>query len=208
MKAKSKFPVWAIVLVVIAALVAVLGLSFIGPYNKMVNLDENVEEMQGNIQTQLQARFDKINELMPSVQGIMDHESDVYKDLAALRSNIPGTNMDANGNVTIKSNASIKDLESADAAGNQIIRDLNVVMENYPELKSDQNMSDFMISVEGIENRISVARKNYNSAVKEYNTYIRSFPHNLISGMFGFDKKDMFEASAQAQNAPQVKFNS
>lgn len=207
MKSK-KFPAWAIVIIVIAALVAVVGMSFIGPYNKMVSLDENVETKQANIQTQLQARFDKINELMPSVQGIMDHESEVYKDLAALRSNIPGVTMNDQGDLSIDQNATLADLEKADQAGSAMIRDLNIAVESYPELKSAQTMQDFMVSVEGIENRIAVARKNYNEAVQEYNTYIRRFPNNLAAGMFGFDKKQSFQADSNAQSAPKVEFNS
>lgn len=204
---KKKFPAWGIVLIVLAVIALILGAVTIGPYNKMVSLDEQVTTAQSNIQTQLQSRLDKINELMPSVQGVLDQEDDIYKDIAALRSGTPGISMDADGRMTIDPNADVSELESADAASNQIVRDINVAMEAYPELKSSQVMTDFMTSVEGAENRIAYARTQYNEAVAEYNQYIRSFPHNLTAGMFGFAPKDKFQASDAAQNAPSVKFD-
>lgn len=204
---KRKFPGWAIVLIVILVIALIAGVSVIGPYNTMVGYDEQVTTAQSNIQTQLQSRLDKINELMPAVQGAMDQEDDVYKDIAALRSDTPGISMDADGNMTIDNNASLTDLERADAASSQMLRDINVAVEAYPELKSSDLMKDFMTSVEGIENRISYAREQYNDDVQEYNVYIRSFPHNIAASLFGFSPKDKFEASSAAQNAPVVKFD-
>ncbi len=194
---KKKFPAWGIVLIVLAIIALIFGVSVISPYNTMVKLDEQVTTAQANIQTQLQSRLDKINELMPSVQGVMDQEDEIYKDIAALRSNTPGITMDADGNMTIDPKASLTDLESADAASSQMVRDINVAMESYPDLKSS----------DGAENRISYAREQYNEDVQTYNSYIRSFPHNLTAGMFGFSPRDKFEASAAAQNAPTVKFD-
>ncbi|EOS60569.1 hypothetical protein C815_01240 [Firmicutes bacterium M10-2] len=204
---KRKFPGWAIVLIVILVIALIAGISVVGPYNTMVGYDEQVTTAQSNIQTQLQSRLDKINELMPAVQGAMDQEDDVYKDIAALRSDTPGISMDADGNMTIENNASLSDLERADAASSQMLRDINVAVEAYPELKSSDLMKDFMTSVEGIENRISYAREQYNDDVQEYNVYIRSFPHNIAASLFGFSPKDKFEASSAAQNAPVVKFD-
>ena len=204
---KKKFPAWGVVLIVLAVIALVFGVSVISPYNEMVRLDEQVTTAQANIQTQLQSRLDKINELMPSVQGVMDQEDDIYKDIAALRSGTPGIAMDASGNMTIDPKASLSDLESADAASSQMIRDINVAMESYPDLKSSDVMRDFMTSVEGAENRISYAREQYNSDVQTYNSYIRIFPDNLTAGMFGFSPRDKFEASSAAQNAPTVKFD-
>ena len=130
---KKKFPAWGIVLIVLAIIALIFGVSVISPYNTMVKLDEQVTTAQANIQTQLQSRLDKINELMPSVQGVMDQEDEIYKDIAALRSNTPGITMDADGNMTIDPKASLTDLESADAASSQMVRDINVAMESYVE---------------------------------------------------------------------------
>lgn len=204
---KKKFPAWGIVLIVLAVIAIVFGIAVISPYNQMVRLDEEVTTAQANIQTQLQSRLDKINELMPSVQGVMDQEDDIYKDIAALRSDTPGISMDADGNLTIDPKASVSQLESADAASSQMVRDLTLAVEAYPELKSSAVMQDFMTSVEGAENRISYAREQYNEDVQAYNSYIRSFPHNLTAGMFGFTPKEKFQASAAAQNAPTVSFD-
>lgn len=203
----NKFPKWAVVTLIIVLIVGIIAGFFISPYNKMITKEENVTTMQANIQTALQSRLDKINELMPSVQGVLDHESEVYKDIAALRGNIQGVQMDKDGNMTIQHDATTKDLEKADASSSQILRDINVAIEAYPELKSSTVMQDFMTSVEGIENRISIARDNYNKAIQDYNTYIRKFPTNIIANMFGFEKLDKYQASAEAQNAPTVNFD-
>lgn len=207
MNTKKKIPGWGIVLIVIGVVVVLAGALLIGPYNNMVTLEENVTTRQANIQSSLQSRLDKINELMPSVQGAMDHESEVYQEIAALRSGTKGISVDKDGNMTIDSSASTSDLESADAASSQIIRDIHIAMEAYPELGSTQLMSDFMTSVEGIENRLSVAREEYNEAVQEYNTTIRKFPNNIISGMMGFNTMDKYQASQEAQGAPEVNFD-
>lgn len=206
MNTTKKIPGWGIALIIIGVIVVIGGGLLIAPYNNMVSLEENVTTKQANIQSSLQSRLDKINELMPSVQGAMDHESDIYKEIAALRSGTKGINVDSDGNMTIDSSASTNDLENADAASSQMIRDIRIAMEAYPELGSTQLMSDFMTSVEGIENRLSVAREEYNEAVQDYNTTIRKFPNNLISGFMGFEKIDKYQASDQAQNAPEVKF--
>lgn len=207
MNTNKKIPRWGIALIVVGIIFIVFGGLLIAPYNNMVALEENVTTRQANIQSSLQSRLDKINELMPSVQGAMDHESDVYKEITALRSGTEGIQVDSDGNMTIDSSASAQDLESADAASSQIVRDIRIAMEAYPELGSTQLMSDFMTSVEGIENRLSVAREEYNEAVQDYNTTIRKFPNNLISGLMGFEKIDKYQASDQAQEAPEVNFD-
>lgn len=201
-----KFPKWGIALVVIGVIVVLIGGLFIAPYNNMISLEENVSTKEANIQSSLQSRLDKINELMPSVQGSMDHESEVYQEITALRSGIQGVSIDEEGNMTIDSNASASELEQADQASSQLLDDIRIAIEAYPDLGSTQLMSDFMTSVEGIENRLSVAREEYNEAVQEYNTTIRKFPNNLIAGMMGFESIDPYEASDEAQEAPQVSF--
>lgn len=201
-----KFPKWSIALVVIGVIGVLIGGLFIAPYNNMISLEENVTTKEANIQSSLQSRLDKINELMPSVQGSMDHESEVYQEITALRSGIQGVSIDEEGNMTIDSNASASELEQADQASSQLLDDIRIAIEAYPDLGSTQLMSDFMTSVEGIENRLSVAREEYNEAVQEYNTTIRKFPNNLIAGMMGFESIDPYEASDEAQEAPQVSF--
>lgn len=207
MNQTKKFPLWGKLLIVVGVIIIAVGAIFISPYNNMVTKDENVSTMQAKIQTALQSRLDKINELMPSVQAILDHESEVYRDITALRSNMEGVSIDEDGNLTIDSNASTSQLESADASSSQIVRDFNIAIEAYPELQAQVVMQDFMTSIEGIENRLSVARDNYNEAVQDYNTYIRKFPNNIISGILGFETKTKYEASQEAQDAPTVSFD-
>ena len=211
MENKNKMPLWMKICIpmgIILLILAMLVGSCVGSYNNMIALQENCTTKQANIQTSLQSRLDKINELMPSVQGYMDHESQTFKDVTALRSNTSGVEMDSSGKMTIRSSASIQELQQVDSVTSSLVRDINVNHEAYPELQSSDLMSDFMVSVEGVENRLRVARDNYNEAVQEYNTTIRKFPNSIIAGVGGFEKMDKYQASTEAQNAPKVEFNS
>lgn len=131
-----------------------------------------------------------------------------FKDVTALRSNTSGVEMDSSGKMTIRSSASIQELQQVDSVTSSLVRDINVNHEAYPELQSSDLMSDFMVSVEGVENRLRVARDNYNEAVQEYNTTIRKFPNSIIAGIGGFEKMDKYQAFTEAQNAPKVEFSS
>lgn len=211
MENKNKMPLWMKICIPIGIILLVLAMlvgSWVGSYNNMIALQENCTTKQANIQTSLQSRLDKINELMPSVQGYMDHESQTFKDVTALRSNTSGVEMDSSGKMTIRSSASIQELQQVDSVTSSLVRDINVNHEAYPELQSSDLMSDFMVSVEGVENRLRVARDNYNEAVQEYNTTIRKFPNSIIAGIGGFEKMDKYQASTEAQNAPKVEFSS
>lgn len=211
MENKNKMPLWMKICIPIGIILLILAMlvgSCVGSYNDMIALQENCTTKQANIQTSLQSRLDKINELMPSVQGYMDHESQTFKDVTALRSNTSGVKMDASGKMTIRSSASIQELQQVDSVTSSLVRDINVNHEAYPKLQSSDLMSDFMVSVEGVENRLRVARDNYNEAVQKYNTTIRKFPNSIIAGVGGFEKMDKYQASNEAQNAPKVEFNS
>ena len=211
MENKNKMPLWMKICIPIGIILLILAMlvgSCVGSYNNMIALQENCTTKQANIQTSLQSRLDKINELMPSVQGYMDHESQTFKDVTALRSNTSGVEMDSSGKMTIRSSASIQELQQVDSVTSSLVRDINVNHEAYPELQSSDLMSDFMVSVEGVENRLRVARDNYNEAVQEYNTTIRKFPNSIIAGIGGFEKMDKYQASTEAQNAPKVEFSS
>lgn len=208
---KNKMPLWIKICIPIGIVLLILAMlvgSCVGSYNNMIALQENCTTKQANIQTSLQSRLDKINELMPSVQGYMDHESQTFKDVTALRSNTSGVEMDSSGKMSIRSSVSIQELQQVDSVTSSLVRDINVNHEAYPELQSSDLMSDFMVSVEGVENRLRVARDNYNEAVQDYNTAIRKFPNSIIASIGGFEKMDKYQASTEAQNAPKVEFNS
>ena len=125
----KKFPKWGIALIIVAVVAVLIGGLFVAPYNNMVSLEENVSTKEANIQSSLQSRLDKINELMPSVQGSMDHESEVYKEITALRSGMEGVSIDEDGNMTIDSNASASELEQADQASSQLLDDIRIAIE-------------------------------------------------------------------------------
>lgn len=202
---KKKFPVWGILLLAFAAVALIFGVMFIGPYNKIVSLDEQVTTAQANIQSQLQSRLDKINEMLPAVQSVLDKEDALTKELAQLAQTpgITGTS----GSFKLESDASLNDLESVDTVSGQFASDLVSLLKNNADLNSGTAVQDFMTSMEGAENRISYAREKYNEVVAEYNRYIRSFPHNVTASLFGFGPKDKFEASSAANESVEINFS-
>ena len=162
-------------------------------YNSLVALDEGVKESWAQIETQLQRRMDLIPNYVETVKGYAAQEKDVLVKVTEARSKVAGA-----GTIPEKIEAN-NQLTSA-------LSRLMVVVEKYPDLKSNQNFLHLQDELAGTENRISVERKRYNDAVQGYNVAIRSFPANLLAGMFGFGKAAFFEAPAAAKAAPQVKF--
>lgn len=183
-----------IVIIVILAIIGIMVSSLFGSYNSLVALDENVNAQWANVESKLQRRFDLIPNLVESVKGAMAQEKEVFTAIADARAKMAGARtMDE------KVEASSQ-LEGA-------LGRLLVVTENYPELKSNQNVTALMDELAGTENRISTERDRYNEAVNKYNSQIRKFPKSMIAGMFGFEKRPYFEATGDAGKAPEVKFN-
>lgn len=183
-----------IILLVVIAVIAVFVFSIFGSYNSLVALDEEVNTQWANVESKLQRRFDLIPNLVESVKGAMAQEKEVFTAIADARARLAGA-----GSVTEKVEAS-NQLEGA-------LSRLLVVVENYPELKSNQNVTALMDELSGTENRISTERDRYNAVVKNYNATIRSFPKNILAGMFGFEKRPYFEATEGADVAPKVDFD-
>ncbi len=184
-------------LIVLLAVLAVVGLFaglIVGSYNGLVDKQATLDEQNAAIQTQLQRRMDLIPNLVSTVKGYAAHEEEVYTAIADARSALAGAN-------------SVAEQAQANSALDSALSRLLVVVENYPELKANQNFIQLQDELAGTENRISRAREEYNAAAKAYNSKIRRFPSNLIAAMFGFEKADYFEASQGAQNAPVVEFN-
>lgn len=177
--------------VVLAVIILVSAVS--GTYNSFVNLDTELESKQAAVSTQLQRRSDLIPNLVNTVKGYAAHEEEVYTAIADARSKLAGAD-------------TVEEMSEADTALSSALSRLLVVVENYPELKSNENFKALQDQLEGTENRIAVARNDYNDAAKEYNAKIRSFPSNILAGMFGFEKADYFEADEGAQTAPEVTF--
>lgn len=179
--------------VVIAVIVVILALC-IGQYNGLVSKQEAVENQMSNVQVQLQRRSDLIPNLVNTVKGYAKHETEVYESIADARAKMAGA-------------TTPDEMVEADGELTQALGRLFAVAEAYPQLNSNENYLELQDQLEGTENRISTARRDYNETVKSYNTKIRSFPTNIFAKILGFEKYELFQASAEAQNAPTVNFD-
>ena len=182
-----------IALAVIAVIVIFAG-SIVSSYNSLVDERETVTNAQANIQTMLQRRADLIPNLVNTVKGYAAHEEEVYTAIADARSKLSGA-------------TTVDEMEKANSELDSAISRLLVVVENYPELKADTQFINLQDELAGSENRISVARKDYNDVAKAYNTHIKKFPASIIASMFNFEQAEYFEASSEAQTAPSVNFD-
>lgn len=191
-----------ITLVVIAGIAILLYSLFGGTYNNMVQKDETVQGAWAQVQNVYQRRMDLIPNLVETVKGYANFEKETLTQVVEARAKATSVNISPQ-NLTPEA---LKNFQSAQDGLGAALGRLMVVMEKYPELKANQNFLELQSQLEGTENRITVERQKFNDVVKDYNQYIRSFPQNLLAGMYGFEKKGYFEAQAGAENAPQVKF--
>jgi len=182
------------VLSILLAIILLGGCSVVGTYNGLVSEQTKVEQAQADVATALQRRSDLIGNLVESVKGQMNHETEVFTKIAEARAKI------GNGSVTSKEN------QEAQGELSSAISRLISLTENYPELKSNQNVEQLMTELAGSENRIFVARKDYNKVATEYNQKLRSFPTVLIANMMNFKEAETFKESEEAKTAPKVDF--
>ena len=171
-------------------------------YNTMVEKDEAVSTAWSNVEAQYQRRADLIPNLVSTVKGYAQHESSTLEAVVEARSKATQITVDP-ANLTADK---LKEYQEAQGAVSSALGKLLAITENYPELRANENFSELQAQLEGTENRITEARKRYNEAVQDYNVLIRKFPNNLFAGMFGFSKKEKFEASSGTEEAPQVEF--
>ena len=184
------------------AIVAVLAFWAMGNYNKMVTEEENVETSWGNVENQYQRRMDLIPNLVATVKGYAAHEKETFEAVIAARAKATQITIDP-------SNATPEQLaayQNAQGELSQALGRLLAVSESYPDLKANQNFMALQEQLEGTENRITVARNQFNETAKGFNTLIRKFPNNIIANIFGFERKSNFEAEAGAEKAPTVEF--
>jgi LemA protein len=182
----------------------ILLISFSGcGYNGMVSREENVSGKWAQVQNAYQRRADLIPNLVNTVKGAANFERETLTEVINARAKATSININSPDSLTPER---IQQFQKAQDALSSSLSRLLVTVERYPELKSNQNFLELQAQLEGTENRISVERKNFNDAVQEYNTHIRSFPNNLTAGMFGFERKGFFEAQAGADKAPTVQF--
>lgn len=180
-------------LISIIGIIVIVLFLFITNYNGMVDKSETVDAKFSNIDTQLQRRADLIPNLVNSVKGIMTHEQAAIAKITDARTKL----VNANG------------VSEKAAANNELTTALNnfmVIAEAYPDLKANTNYTNLMDELAGTENRIATSRKDYNDAVKEYNSYIKRMPNSIVAGIFNFKEKEYFKAAEDSNEVPQVNF--
>ncbi|MGH9398464.1 MAG: LemA family protein [Terriglobia bacterium] len=186
---------WQIIVIVLILIAVVVGALYASSRNNMVRKKEQVNEAWAQVDVVIQRRADLIPNLVQTVKGYATHEQAVFADVdharaALLGANTPAGRIQANGQL--------------DGALGRLL----AVVENYPQLKADQNFLTLQDQLEGTENRIAVERRRYNQTIQDYNTYIGLFPNNLIAGMAGFTRDtDYFKATSYAQQVPKVDFS-
>ncbi|MBO4446860.1 MAG: LemA family protein [Bacteroidales bacterium] len=186
----------SLTIIIILAAVALLAGWIIGSYNKLVRNEENVSNAWAQVETAYQRRADLIPNLVATVKGYAEHESSTLENTMKAR---------GYGN-TQPTEQNVAEFQRQEQEISAALSRLMVVIERYPDLKANENFLDLQAQLEGTENRISIARNNFNEAAKTYNTIVRSFPANIVAGMFGFEKKGYFKADEAAATAPTVQF--
>ena len=190
---------WSVGLIV-AGLILLFGGC--NTYNSLVNLDEDVENEWGKVQSAYQRRADLIPNLVNTVKGVANCEQTTLTQVVEARAKATSTTIDPS-NITPES---LKEFQQAQQGLSSSIGRLLMVSENYPELKASNNFLELQAQLEGTENRIKVARDNFNDVVTTYNKKVRRFPASLFAGIMGFSKRAQFEAADNAQDAPTVTF--
>jgi LemA protein len=191
-----------ITLLIIAGVLLLIVSSMISMYNGLVSKDEKAKESWAQVQNVYQRRADLVPQLVATVKGAADFEKSTLNEVIQARAAATSIKVDP-------SNATPEQLKAFQAAQDQLSSSLSrllVTVERYPDLKANKNFLTLQAQLEGTENRIAVERKKFNEAVQDYNQTIRSFPRNIVAGMFGFEKRAYFEATAAAQTAPEVNF--
>jgi len=183
----------AIAGIAVVVILIIIVLSIKGTYNSMVRMDEGVKAAWAQVENQLQRRYDLIPNYVETVKGYAKHEKDVFLRVTEARSKVGGA-------------TNIRDKIGANNELSSALSRLLVVVERYPDLKANQNFIRLQDELAGTENRIAVERRRYNEAVRAYNVKIRSFPTNILAGMFGFTKAEFFKVPEEAKEAPKVEF--
>jgi LemA protein len=194
--------VWIIVGVMLA--LVVIGIVSWGTkvYNQMVTLQEGVTSQWGNVETQYQRRADLIPNFVNTVKGAAAFEQETLTQVIEARAKATQVTIDP----TKMTAENMQQFQAAQGELSSALSRLMVVVEKYPELKATQNYRDLQVELEGTENRISVERRKFNEVALSFNTYIKRFPQNLLSGIFGFTARPYFESMEGADKAPEVKF--
>lgn len=186
---------WIILGVILLLIIMIAG-SFIGTYNSLQLMDENVNAKWAQVENQLKRRNDLIPNLVATVKGYAAHEKEVFTNIADARAKLGGA-MNKN------------DMKAIQQGNNELTGALSrllLVVERYPELKADKQFLNLQDELAGTENRLSVARKDYNETVQSLNARIRTFPTSIIAGIIGIKAREYFEIDEAEKKAPEVKF--
>jgi len=178
--------------VVLLGVLSIYGLIK-GSYNTMVTRDEGIKAAWAQVENQLQRRYDLIPNLVETVKGYASHEREVFLKVTEARAKVGGS-------------ATIREKMGAENELSSALSRLLLVVENYPQLKADQNFIRLQDELAATENRIAVERRRYNLAVQAYNVILRTFPQNIIANFFGFERAEFFEAPGEAKAVPKVEF--
>lgn len=187
---------------IILGIVAIVVVWCIASYNGLVGKQEGVTTEWANVETQYQRRADLIPNLVNMVKGYAAHEQSTFEAVTDARTRATSINIDAEG---LTPEAMAEYMKAQNEVGSALGR-LIAVAESYPDLKANQNFLELQSQLEGTENRIAEARRKYNNVARAYNQSIRRFPTNIVAGIFGFDRKPLFEAQEGAATAPAVTF--
>ena len=182
--------------------VAVVAIFFYATYNGFVNREEGLKSAWSNVETQYQRRADRIPNLVNTVKGYAAHETQTLNEVTEARARATSINLSADDLTPER----LAQFQRAQAEVRSALGRLIAVSESYPDLKANQNFLELQAQLEGTENRIAVARKDFNAAAQQYNVSVRRFPANLVARMFGFGQKPYFESAEGAAAAPQVTF--
>lgn len=194
----------SIVVVVVLLIVLFAGCAGCSTYNTLVASEERVEQTWGDVETQYQRRSDLIPNLVSTVRGAADFEQETLQSVTEARARATSINLTADD---LTDPAQVRAFQQAQSELSGALSRLLAVSENYPQLRATESFRDLQSQLEGTENRITVARRDYNNAVREYNTQVRRFPSNVFAAVFGFDRREPFEADEGADSAPTVDFS-
>src|SRR5882757_10269744 len=188
-------------LIVIGILILFLGGCGCNSYNGLIQVDQNVKTAWSNVETNYQRRTDLYNSVIKVIEGSANFEKSTLKEVINARANATRIQVDINDS------ASLTRYQQAQGQLQGSFSRLMAVAEAYPDLKTTKSFQDFQTNIEGTENRINVARRDFNAAVQSYNLKVKTFPNNIFAGIFGYHEKPYYKSDPGSENAPDIQFN-
>lgn len=188
-------------LIVVVVFILLLGGCGCNAYNRLVQVDQGVKTSWSNVETNYQRRTDLYNSVIKVIEGSANFEKSTLKEVIAARAKATAVN------VNINDSASLAQYQRAQAQLQGSFSRLMAVAEAYPDLKTTEQFKNFQTNIEGTENRINVARRDFNSTVNTYNLKVKTFPNNIFAGIFGYHEKPYYKADPGSENAPDIQFN-